>query len=254
MKTLLTVLLLAALTSGAARAAAPEEPGSEGSDSGNEPGILCRIPPVSGNVFLKSGRTEFYPLAAISFRDAFYRKYVLGLEVAHHFHETFALSGRGSYAFTSESRAMQICDGADPSSAGVTCHAPSKAELDGRAPGQIQYMVGLDLQWSPIYGKISLTGELFGNFDLYLLAGAQAIGYKGPTDSGPGSTLKNTIGGEAGVGARIFLNRWFALRWELKDLVYSETVRLNDVNSSTLRQQFFFQLGFSLFFPTGFSS
>jgi outer membrane beta-barrel protein len=234
-------------------AASSEEESGGGSEIDKDSrGLLSRIPPVSGNVFLKSGRTEIFPLAAISFRDAFYRKYVLGLEIAHHFHETFAVSGRGAYAFTRESRAMQICDGADPSSAGVSCHAPTKLELDGRAPGQIQYMAGLDLQWSPIYGKVALSGELFGNFDLYLLVGAEVVGYKGPTD-GPGSVLKPTLGGEAGIGARIFLNRWLTLRWEVKDLVYSESVRLNDVTSSSLRQQFFFQLGFSLFFP-GFSS
>jgi hypothetical protein len=78
------------------------------------------------------------------------------------------------------------------------------------------------------------------------------VGYKGPTD-GPGSVLEPTLGGEAGIGARIFLNRWLTLRWEVKDLVYSESIRLNDVTSNSLRQQFFFQLGFSLFFP-GFSS
>jgi hypothetical protein len=52
---------------------------------------------------------------------------------------------------------------------------------------------------------------------------------------------------------RFFLNRWLAVRAELRDLIYSESVNVPTPNQSSLRNQLFFELGFSMFFPTAFS-
>ena len=203
------------------------------------------IPAVSGDVFSKAGRFEVTPSATLSVKDAFYRKYVFGLEASYHFRETFSVGGYAGYALTTPARAMQICGTVD---APYACGFPTAADLDGRASGQVVGLAGLDLVWAPIYGKVSLFAESFVNFDLYLLAGAALVGYRGPADGG-GSVFRPGLGGKVGLGTRIFLTRSLALRASAQDLAYSEVVRRGDVTRTLLHQEFFIELGLSLFFP-----
>jgi outer membrane beta-barrel protein len=211
-----------------------------------------RVPPVSGTFFLKQGRLEIAPSTGISFKDSFFHKNAFGLEIAQHFHETVAVGARGSFALNSQARAMQICLPSEDAQTESSCHYASMAELDGRAPGQLLFLAGVNLQWSPLYGKVSLFALGFPNFDLYLLFGADLVGYKGPSDA-PGSVLHLSPGGEVALGTRLFLTNWLALRFELRDLVYFESVKRLGVTNAALRQQFFFQLGFSIFLssPSG---
>jgi len=125
------------------------------------------------------------------------------------------------------------------------------AELDGRAPGQINLIAGLEAQWAPLYGKLSLFSESFIHFDLYAVLGPALVQYAGPSSTGDGSSTQTTVGGNGGVGLRLFLNRWLTLRTELRDLVYVEKVQPLPANS--VRQQIMFELGLSMFFPTVFS-
>jgi len=125
------------------------------------------------------------------------------------------------------------------------------SELDGRAPGQINLIGGLEGQWAPLYGKFSLFAESFIHFDIYALGGVDLVRYAGPAATGVGSSTETTVGGNAGVGMRIFLNRWLTLRTELRDLVYRENV--NPLPATQLRQQILFELGFSMFIPSVFT-
>jgi outer membrane beta-barrel protein len=197
-----------------------------------------RVQPVSGHLFLKKGRFEFSPSATLSVKDAFFSKYILGGTLTYHPMETLGVSLRAGYSLNTVANAAQICD----FSGGQGCHKPSYEELDGRSPGQITLMGGVDLQWAPIYGKISLLAEQFLHFDLYGVAGATAVQYRGPSQA---SML--TAGGNVGVGMRFFVNRWMTVRTEFRDLIYIEKA----VNpAQTLRNQLLFELGVSFFFPS----
>lgn len=208
-----------------------------------------RISPVSGQLFLKKGRFEFSPSATVSLKDAFFVKYVFGGSLTYHLSESLAISGRGGYAIPAVSGAAQICTTAASGVTNAGCHPPAWNELDGKAPGQIHLIAGLDLQWAPIYGKIAILAERFLHFDMYGVAGASFVQYQGPTEAGvPG--LKPTVGGNVGAGMRFVLNRWMTVRTELRDLVYLEDVQ--PLPARSLRHQFLFELGLSLFFPTTF--
>jgi len=208
-----------------------------------------RIPPVSGQAFLKKGRFEFSPSATLSMRDAFFTKYIIGGALTYHPLETLGVSLRLGYSFPVVSGNAQICT-VDPVTLARTCRSPTFSQVDGRAPGQINLLGGLDLQWAPIYGKISLFAEKFLRFDLYGIGGAAAVRYAGPSPDG-GSTPKTAIGGNVGLGTRFFFNPWMTLRLEVRDLIYNEQVL--PIGTSSLRQQLLFELGFSFFFPTRFS-
>ncbi|NOK19210.1 outer membrane beta-barrel domain-containing protein [Corallococcus carmarthensis] len=214
-----------------------------------------RIRPVSGHMFLKQGRFEISPSASITIRDAFYKKYIFGGTVTYFPMETLGVGLRGGYALNSVAGSAQICT-FTPGEGGDTrgCRAPSKGELDGYAPGQMSLMGGVDVQWAPIYGKLSLLAEKFVHFDMYGVVGGSVIQYKGPAtgpDGAPiaGSKSYLTGGGNVGVGLRFFFNRWMTLRTELRDLIYVEKGR--DPTPNYLRNQIMFELGLSFFFPSG---
>ena len=212
-----------------------------------------RVRPVSGHLFLKKGRFEFSPSVTASLRDAFFSKYIFGGTLTYHPLETVGVSLRLGYAINTVAGAAQICT-FDGTGAGATrgCGSPTMNELDGQAPGQLKLLGGADVQWAPIYGKLSLLAEKFVSFDLYGVAGASVVQYRGPELSTPiGAKNYMTGGGNLGVGARFFFNRWVTLRTEVRDLIYVEKSRDAD---NYLRNQLLFELGVSFFFLNGSES
>lgn len=209
-----------------------------------------RVRPVSGHLFLKKGRFEVSPSATASFNDAFFTKYMVGATIGFFPTEQFGIHARFGYAFPMVAGSAQICT-TESTGSGTTrgCRPPEFSQLDGRAPGQIHLIGGLDAEYSPIYGKVGLVAEKFLHFDLYGLLGASAVGYNGPT-GGTGSKPYMTVGGNVGVGSRIIFNKFMAVRAELRDLVYVEQVQ--PIPATSLRNQLLFELGFSFFLPTNF--
>jgi outer membrane beta-barrel protein len=208
-----------------------------------------RIPPVTGYQFLKKGRWEISPSVGLSLKDGFFTKYIFGGSLTYHPYETLGIGLRFGYSVATVSGNAEICTTDASGSRG--CRSPTFAEVDGRAPGQITLLGGVDVQWAPIYGKISLLAEKFIRFDMYGIAGVAAIRYAGPVPSGSGSTSKFTPGGNLGLGFRFFINRWLTVRTELRDLIYLEDVQ--PMPNTSLRNQIVFELGISMFFPTTFS-
>lgn len=206
-----------------------------------------RIRPVSGHLFLKRHRFELSPELGISIKDAFYSKYAPGALLAYHFSDQLTLGARFNYNLSTVSGAAQICTDTGNNRG---CRPPTKAELDGRAPGQLKMVGGLEFQWAPIYGKISLLSEAFLHFDMYGILGPSYVQYAGPTATGVGSETVGTIGANVGIGFRFFCNRWLAVRTELRDLIYKENLQ---ANTSMVRGQIMVNLGISVFFPLNFS-
>ncbi len=210
-----------------------------------------RIRPVSGHVFLKRMRLEVSPSFTLSVKDTFFTKYVLGASLAFHFSESFAINLRGGYALKRVSGAAQICTPGAENPLARGCAEPELDLLLGRSPGAINLVFGGDIEWAPIYGKISLVSQAFLHFDMYAILGASGIQYTGPRpteESEPPSLM--TVGGNLGIGARFFMNRWFAVRTELRDLSYVE--QLQGAGRTTWRNQILFEIGLSFFLPTDF--
>jgi outer membrane beta-barrel protein len=208
-----------------------------------------RIQPVSGHLFRKKGRFELSPSGALSIKDPFFTKYMLGATLTYHPLESLGIGLHFNYAFPVVAGAAQVCN-RDPTSGPLGCRAATRSELDGRAPGQLNLIGGVEGQWAPLYGKFSLFSESFVHFDMYALAGVALVQYAGPAASGIGSSSQMTVGGNGGLGARLFISRWLTLRTEIRDLVYREKVV--PLPTSELRQQIVFELGFSMFFPMVF--
>ncbi len=248
MRRLRWLLVCAALLPTAALAASSEDDAGDIAEVDKDAmgPLKDRIRPVSGHIFLKRHRFELSPEIGISIKDAFYSKYVPGALLAYHFSDQLTLGARFGYSISTVSGAAQICT--DTGARG--CRSPTKEELDGRAPGQLKLTGGLEFQWAPIYGKISVLSESFLHFDMYGILGPTYVQYAGPTASGVGSETVGTLGANVGIGFRFFCNRWLAVRTELRDLIYSEKIQ---GNSSLVRGQIMVNLGLSVFFPLNFS-
>lgn len=209
-----------------------------------------RIHPVSGKLFPKQGRLELSPSATVSFRDAFFTKYIFGGGLTYHLVETLAVGVRAGYALPVVAGAGQICTFTDDGGTAVGCRAPTFEEVDGRGEGQMLLLGGLDLQWAPIYGKLSLLAESFAHFDLYAIGGVTAVQYAAPDiRRAEGIERELALGANVGVGSRVFLNRWLSLRAELRDVIYQERSHRR-LGEPILRNQFLFELGLSVFLPS----
>jgi outer membrane beta-barrel protein len=216
-----------------------------------------KIKPISGQLYQKAGRLEVSPTFDLSFNDAFFRKYLGGVKVGWHFTEFLSVGGTFAMGTTEPTGSTVVC----PVNQG--CHPASQTQL-WQVPGAIRMMAGAEVAWAPVYGKLNLGAEQVLHFDLALMAGADYISHdevlsrddaEALAAAGGKPSTTSTIGGHVGIGVRIYLNRFMALRFDVKDYVYAVEVP-NWIEGSgnqprtDVQNQLFLELGLSFFFPT----
>ncbi len=106
---------------------------------------------------------------------------------------------------------------------------------------QLVASVSLDVVVVPIYGKISYASEFNPGFDLFALAGVGAAATRrqlGPSEEGR-SRSKLVMSFNVGAGMRLYLTRFMALRFELREVFYPEP----DEGHGGLTWNFFAQAG-----------
>ena len=209
-----------------------------------------KIPPVSGQLFRKAGRFELTATGNLSLNDAFYSKYFGGLKVGYHLSEAWSVSVQGALGATAATGSSVVC----PKGAGCT---DANDAMLFQVPGKLRSIVGAEVAWSPVYGKLNVLAEKVAHFDLSILAGVDLISHDevlGPNEaaalaaSGKEPSLASTVGGHVGLGARLFLKEWLALRLEVKDYVYGVEVP-NNRGGTDWQNQIFTELGLSFFLP-----
>ncbi|MHB1845889.1 MAG: porin family protein, partial [Deltaproteobacteria bacterium] len=94
---------------------------------------------------------------------------------------------------------------------------------------------GLDLAWTPVYGKLAAFGSIV-HFDLYLLAGF--AGVEGEQGILPAS--------EVGLGERIFLTEWMSVGVEGRYDLYVDAA---SGGPATLQRAFFAGALATVWFP-----
>jgi outer membrane beta-barrel protein len=91
------------------------------------------------------------------------------------------------------------------------------------------------LLWSPLYGKVRLIAGSIWRYDLYFAAGPGVI--VDPVSYG--------AAGNFGLGVRLFLSEAVALRFELRDYLYTQEL----LSREYLVNDLAFTVGLSLFVP-----
>jgi outer membrane beta-barrel protein len=185
-----------------------------------------RIRAVSRRTFLKADRFEIEPLVSISLSDPFFRSWGAGLRGSYHLSEEFAIDIGGAYSFyQQELNAFRvIADGI------VT--APKAVSLTAVVDGGVTF--------SPIYGKVGIASEYVLHFDTYASAGLAAI-----VDTNVSSSFHP--GAEIGIGSRVFLNRFLAIRLDVRDYLYPTSFDRFEIANS-----FVLNAGLSIYFPLDF--
>lgn len=236
---LLAALLLSPAFAHAAAAADDKKPEKEAEDTGKagRASLADKIAPVSGNLWFKKGRFEITPNLGFSLGDAFFQKYAFGLKLTYHPLESFGIGVHGSYALATPGGAVSVCksDG---------CSSPTMDDLK-EVPGKVSLMVGLDLSYSPLYGKVNVLAEKVLHFDTAIVAGVDLIQYMAP---GGDSTM--TFGGHVGIGERFFITSGVVLRIELRDYIYSGKTVLKDDQGQLMNKvenQLMLDIGVSFF-------
>lgn len=209
-----------------------------------------KIPPVSGQLFQKAGRFEVTLSGDLSLNDAFFTKYFGGVKVGYHLNEFFSVSAQAAAGATRATNSTVLC----PANAG--CRDATPYQLY-QVPGDLKALYGLELAWSPVYGKLNAFSEKVAHFDLSVLVGADLVSHREVISSARAAELEEaggeprisrTLGGHVGLGVRAFVTPWLALRLEAKDYLYAVEVP-NGGTGRKLQSQLFTELGASFFFP-----
>lgn len=204
-----------------------------------------RIRPVSGRLLRKAGRQELSPDLGISLGDPFFTKYLLGARYTYHLGEQWAVGAGGYWVESVAAGSVTKCD-----AKGLGCEKPSKEDL-GRAPGDFGLLVGGDVTWSPLYGKISVLAEGVLHFDTYVTVGGGVLQTRHVP---PGeTTLQEGFAphGSVAIGQRFYMNRNTTLRLELRDVIYPLEIQGRDGPTTSIQNQLLFTVGVSFFFGQG---
>jgi outer membrane beta-barrel protein len=208
-----------------------------------------KIQPVSGKLFQKAGRVELTLGGDLSLNDAFFQKRFGDVKLGWHFTESLALTAHAAFGAAVATNSTTVCP------TGQSCRPASEAQLQ-QVPGRIRSLVGLEVAWAPIYGKLNTFSEKVAHIDLALLAGADFILHDEvlSTDaarSGVEPELLRTPGFHVGVGARVFVSEAFAVKLDIKDYVYGVEVPNGEEGTTgrDTQNQIFAELGISVFFP-----
>jgi len=202
-----------------------------------------KVKPVSGQLYEKGGKLELTPVFALSVNDAFFSKYMAGAKLSYHLNDYFALAVMGSIGTSSPTGSTSICP------LNKSCSAATAAQLD-QVPGDIKWITGVELAFSPVYGKLNVFAEKALHFDLSVLAGADLVAYRDVLSAAAaqGGEVPGTAtspGGHLGLGARFFFARFMAVQLELKDIIYS----VPHLSSGNLQTQLMAEAGLSFFVP-----
>lgn len=119
---------------------------------------------------------------------------------------------------------------------------PSNADLS-----MLSNYLGLNVEFSPLYGKWTLFNSTLGHADFYLTVG----GGVASTEFKNGDLWQDTgtyFVGNFGLGFRIFLTRWFAIRLDCRDYTFAARVEDQDGPATKIRNTVFVTLGLSFLF------
>lgn len=192
---------------------------------------------------LVSGSFELAPQFVTSVNDR-YRRHVGGiLSAIYHVRENFAveLSAGGLYGSATD----------------LTIELRNKASLTPPEARlyQMNALIGADVQWSPVYGKVAIQDMVLGQFNLYFSVGVGAAMMGLEEFNGSGEQLQLENGGWApmttfGGGMRFYFTDWLGVRLEVRDYVQAlyTTKAISQAPSSAISNTLLTQLGVSFLF------
>lgn len=195
---------------------------------------------VQNRVFTKTGRSEFSAGGGFIFDNPFLRYETLEGRYTYHFREMLAFEASYAYAFHQNKSIINDL-------ANIPCdNPPTIFDSNGAAitdcgvalnpgPDPYKHIFNGNILWAPIYGKFSIFSKKILHFDMYATAGAGY--YIGERD-------KN-FGFNVGVGTKVFLNDYTAVRVDFRNFTIKEGAPFNHIVNNRI-----LSIGMSMFLPT----
>ncbi len=197
------------------------------------------------------GRMEASLSFGLSLDDVFTRHLATALSFAYHPNEIFAVEAvwmSSKLPFFQGARDDGIRWGHLYTGAWEEVHRDTQLNLANADLSMISNYLGINAQWSPIYGKWTLFGRLLGHADFYFLAGFGAASTEYQNTQRRWLDTGTRLMANLGAGLRIFLSRMLALRLELKDLSFAARVEESTGVETKIRNVLFLTLGVSFLF------
>lgn len=196
-----------------------------------DPASLDRIKAVPRKAVLKKGRLELTPFASLSVNDPFYQHLAVGGSAVYYPHDSFGFGLGFDYLY------------ANAETSNVNAVRQGLTSVPGQFE-QPRLFGHFDLYWIPIYGKVSLFDTNILHFEFYATGG---LGVASTLDDDGLQPAANF-----GLGQRMFLGDWFALRIEARDHFYVSSQTVNRIEQSELQSIIMLYLGASFFIPPSF--
>lgn len=206
-----------------------------------------KIEPISGQLYRKGGRFELEPLLALSLDDPFYAKYFGGVRAGWHFSDFW------SVAVTFQGGASQPTSSTSLCTASQGCKSATSEQL-WQVPGDIHWLAGAEVNFSPVYGKVNVLASAVLHLDFSLMAGVDFIDSQKVLSAAEASQVAasggspgtvGAMGGHLGIGTHVFFASFAAVTLELRDYLYF--TEIGNLAANKLQNQIFLELGVSFF-------
>ena len=172
---------------------------------------------------LRKNRLELNPYWGFSLNDQFVSHPGPGLAVNYYITNVLAVGVNGNYygSFNSD----------------------SEFNFQNRRATRLavpltEYLAGgnLNFTYVPVYGKFSGFSNFIFHFDTYVVGGIGAIWTKPIAVIDPDNRKfeqKMKLDFNAGLGLRVFFNRWFAVNLEIRDYIYNEQLEATTISKKS---------------------
>lgn len=156
-------------------------------------GPLAGAPAVRRMRRYRAGRLQLEPDFSFTLQDEYSRSLIAGLHAGYYFTDWLGIGAWGGYAVANLNTNLtdQI------QSQGVTTDRnrlslPSRDNFDQQI-GQIQWVAALQLEFSPLRGKLAIFEKLFVDTDFYIFLGGALVGLEERSDI-QGSSCRDGAG------------------------------------------------------------
>ncbi len=199
-------------------------------------------PIVRRKLLYRSTRLEVMPFFGGTVTDTFTQNLFVGANAGFHLTNEVSIGLTGGFGIAHPKTSLR-----------------ESAELVLRDPGDISYskidwLVDLEGQWVPIFGKFTVMDGLILNYDIHLIGGVgfvaqSAISAVEDQDAANTSLGQGTVAGVAGAGIRLFVGDMFAITYDVRDYVFSRAEVSSGSEDLRVANNVMMSLGVSIFLP-----
>ncbi|MEP7052967.1 MAG: outer membrane beta-barrel domain-containing protein, partial [Pseudomonadota bacterium] len=132
---------------------------------------------------------------------------------------------------------------------------------------EYQWAAALNFTYVPAYGKFAGFGDFIFHYDAYVVGGVGALSARPIPVVDPNNrnfSFEPKLAFNAGIGLRIFFNRWFAAVLEVRDYVFNDKLENLSVDTNAQDKNRWYgetsltnnvqaQFGFAFFIPPSFN-